>query len=88
MRRVEEWDVKDELTCQKAIERFDLSPRPMGIPTDIDPPPKTIHIDWPVNPIPIEVQKNVGKKIVKWYIFFQGFAINFFIFSFLKNSIQ
>ncbi|MEC8385209.1 MAG: hypothetical protein VXZ89_07435 [Candidatus Thermoplasmatota archaeon] len=65
MRRVEEWDVKDELTCQKAIERFDLSPRPMGIPTDIDPPPKTIHIDWPVNPIPIEVQKNVGKKIVK-----------------------
>ena len=65
VRREEEWDVNDELTCQKAIQRFDLSPRPMGIPTDIDPPPKTIHIDWPVNPIPIEVQRNVGKRIVK-----------------------
>ena len=65
VRREEEWDVNDELTCQKAIQRFDLSPRPMGIPTDIDPHPKTIHIDWPVNPIPIEVQRNVGKRIVK-----------------------
>ena len=36
MRREEKWDARDELTCQKAIQRFDLHPRPMGIPDDID----------------------------------------------------
>ena len=65
VRREEKWDARDELTCQKAIQRFDLHPRPMGIPDDIDPPPKIIEIDWPINPIPIEVQRNVGKRIVK-----------------------
>ena len=65
MDREEAWDVRDELTCRRAIGRFAVNPRPMGIPTEINPPPRTIHIDWPVNPIPIDVQKSVGKKIVK-----------------------
>jgi hypothetical protein len=63
--RESEWDVRDELTCQKAINRFSIEPRPMGIPREIEPKPRTINIDWPINPVPIDVQKNVGKRVVK-----------------------
>ena len=59
------WDSRDEQTCRRAIERFNVKPRAMGIPQDIDPIPRTIEIDWPVNPVPIDVQKRVGQLVVK-----------------------
>ena len=60
-----EWDSRDETTCLRAIRRFDVKPRAMGIPNQIEPDPRKIEIEWPVNPVPIEVQKNVGKLVVK-----------------------
>lgn len=60
-----EWDSRDEATCRRAIRRFNVKPRAMGIPSIIEPAPRTIKIEWPVNPVPIEVQKNVGKLVVK-----------------------
>ena len=56
---------EDGHTCRRAIRRFKTKNRAMGIPENIDPEPQTIKIEWPVNPVPIEVQKSVGKRVVK-----------------------
>jgi hypothetical protein len=45
--------------------RFDLKPRPMGIPTDIDPAPRRVDVTWANSPVPLAVQKEVGEKIVR-----------------------
>ena len=56
---------KDTQTCLRAIRRFETKNRPMGIPENIDPEPETIEIEWPINPVPLDVQKVIGKLIVK-----------------------
>jgi len=56
---------KDEQTCLRAIQRFKTKNRAMGIPEHIDPEPQTIEIEWPIDPVPLNVQKAVGKLIVK-----------------------
>jgi hypothetical protein len=56
---------KVEDTKALAIKRFDLKPRPMGIPSDIDPPPRRIDVTWANSPVPLAVQKEVGQKIVR-----------------------
>ena len=62
--RKSDWG-KDTQTCLRAIRRFETKIRPMGIPEDIDPEPETIEIEWPINPVPLDVQKIIGKLIVK-----------------------
>ncbi len=56
---------KVEDTKALAIIRFDLKPRPMGIPEDIDPPPRRVDVTWTNSPVPLAVQKEVGQKIVR-----------------------
>ena len=45
---------------RRALERFEISPSPMGIPESIDPPPQKIEIDWPVNAVANPIQKKTG----------------------------
>ena len=45
---------------RRAVERFAISPLPMGIPESIDPPPQKIEIDWPVNAVAKAVQRKTG----------------------------
>jgi hypothetical protein len=45
---------------RRALERFEISPSPMGIPESIDPPPQKIEIDWPVNAVAKPIQKKTG----------------------------
>ena len=46
---------------ERALARFSLNPRPMGIPKVIDPPPKKINIRWNTNAVTKEVQNAAGK---------------------------
>ncbi|MEC7104563.1 MAG: TPD domain-containing protein [Candidatus Thermoplasmatota archaeon] len=46
---------------ERALSRFDLDPRPMGIPADIDPPPRKIEIKWNTKAVSREVQNRAGK---------------------------
>ncbi|MBR80120.1 MAG: hypothetical protein CMA88_05015 [Euryarchaeota archaeon] len=46
---------------ERALARFSLNPRPMGIPKVIDPPPKKINIRWNTNAVTKEVQIAAGK---------------------------
>ena len=62
--RKSDWG-KDTQTCLRAIRRFETKIRPMGIPENIDPEPETIEIEWPINPVLLDVQKVIGKLIVK-----------------------
>ena len=45
----------------RAINRFSIQPRPMGIPKVIDPPPARVNISWKTNAVSKEVQKKAGK---------------------------
>ena len=46
---------------RRALGRFSLKPRPMGIPDKIDPPPKKVDIKWNTNAVPKDVQISAGK---------------------------
>jgi len=46
---------------ERAIARFSVNPRPMGIPKVIDPPPKKVNIQWKTNAVSKEVQTKAGK---------------------------
>ena len=46
---------------QRALARFSLNPRPMGIPDKIDPPPRKVDIKWNTNAVPKGVQISAGK---------------------------
>ena len=51
--------VSDEI--ERALTRFSTSPRPMGIPKNIDPPPSLINVNWRVNAVPKSIQIKAGK---------------------------
>ena len=51
---------QDSEAVRRALERFAISPSPMGIPESIDPPPQKIEIDWPVNAVAKAVQRKTG----------------------------
>ena len=46
---------------ERALARFSIKPRPMGIPKEIDPPPKRIDLRWRSNPVSKDVQQKAGK---------------------------
>ena len=46
---------------ERALARFSVNPRPMGIPNSIDPPPRKVNINWKTNAVPKEVQSAAGK---------------------------
>ena len=46
---------------ERALARFSVNPRPMGIPKEIDPPPKRIDLRWRTNAVSKDVQRKAGK---------------------------
>jgi len=45
---------------ERAINRFKQNPLPMGLPSEIDPPPRRIDITWNTKAVPKEVQRKAG----------------------------
>jgi len=46
---------------ERALERFTVNPRPMGIPKEINPPPEKVEIKWRTKAVTKEVQSKAGK---------------------------
>lgn len=46
---------------ERALARFSASPRPMGIPEEINPPPEKVKIKWKTKAVTKEVQNRAGK---------------------------
>ena len=46
---------------ERALARFTASPRPMGIPEEINPPPEKVKIKWKTKAVTKEVQNRAGK---------------------------
>ena len=49
----------DEEAILRAKERFDRSPRAMGLPANQDPPPKEIQMTWKLSPVPRKIEREV-----------------------------
>lgn len=49
---------------ERARTRFDVSPRLMGLPKSIDPPPRKISINWENNPVEQKVERKVSDLVV------------------------
>ena len=45
---------------ERAMKRFKLIPPPMGIPAEIDPPPKRIDVTWKTKAVSKDVQRKAG----------------------------
>jgi len=52
--------VKSE-EIERALARFTVNPRPMGIPKEINPPPEKVEIKWKTKAVTREVQNKAGK---------------------------
>ncbi len=46
---------------ERALARFTVNPRPMGIPKEISPPPEKVEINWKTKAVTKEVQSKAGK---------------------------
>ena len=46
---------------ERALARFTVNPRPMGIPKEINPPPEKVEIKWKTKAVTKEVQSKAGK---------------------------
>lgn len=49
----------------RAEERWSLKDRPMGLPDALDPPPKQISLEWPVQPVPGAVERRLHDIVVR-----------------------
>ena len=45
---------------ERALARFTAKPRPMGLPKEIDPPPRVVEVSWKINAVSKEVQRKAG----------------------------
>ena len=52
-------------SVSRALARFKATPPPIGFPSEIDPPPRTIEVSWELNAVPKEVQKKAGEIIMR-----------------------
>ena len=50
----------DTQAVNRAINRFKQNPLPMGIPAEIDPPPKKIDVTWKTKAVSKNVQRKAG----------------------------
>ena len=50
----------DTEAVERAINRFNQNPPPMGLPAEIDPPPRRIDVSWKTKAIPKDVQRKAG----------------------------
>jgi len=46
---------------ERALARFTVNPRPMGIPKEINPPPEKVEIKWKTKAVTKNVQSKAGK---------------------------
>ena len=46
---------------ERALARFTVNPRPMGIPKEINPPPEKVEIKWKTKAVSKNVQSKAGK---------------------------
>ena len=53
----------DKESIQRALDRFTVSPAPMGFPQDIDPAAKKIKVNWHVNSVAKSVQRKAGNMV-------------------------
>ena len=51
----------DSDAVERAINRFSQKPRPMGLPSEIDPPPRKVDVTWKTKAVPKDVQSKAGK---------------------------
>ncbi len=49
----------DEEAVLRAKERFDRTPSAMGLPVNIEPPPREIKMNWKLSPVPKGVEREV-----------------------------
>ena len=52
-------DLIDDEAIIRAKERFDRTPRAMGLPASQEPPPKEVKITWKLSPVPRNVEREV-----------------------------
>ena len=45
---------------ERALSRFSVKPRPMGLPKEIDPPPRRVEVSWKTNAVSKDVQRKAG----------------------------
>ena len=45
---------------ERALARFSAKPRPMGLPKEIDPPPRKVNVSWRINAVSKDVQRKAG----------------------------
>ncbi|MBN17018.1 MAG: hypothetical protein CMB37_02510 [Euryarchaeota archaeon] len=44
---------------ERANQRFDIKPLPMGLPDNLEPAPKKVQIKWKLTPVPTKVERSV-----------------------------
>lgn len=49
----------DEEAVLRAKERFDRTPSAMGLPVNMDPPPRQIKMNWKLSPVPKDIEREV-----------------------------
>lgn len=49
---------------QRALDRFDRTPRPMAIP-ETTPAPKTFRFDWALSPVPLASEERVADLVLR-----------------------
>jgi len=49
---------------ERAEARFDLDPLPMALPKEMEAP-RTFHLQWEVNPVPLKAEEKVAGWVVK-----------------------
>ena len=52
-------------SIERALGRFSVDPPPMGFPSEIDPPPRTIDVNWELNAVSKNIQKKVGDIVMR-----------------------
>jgi len=52
--------VAESDAVERALSRFSVKPRPMGLPKEIDPPPRRVEVSWKTNAVPKDVQRKAG----------------------------
>ena len=52
--------VAESEAVERALARFSAKPRPMGLPKEIDPPPRRVEVSWKTNAVTKDVQRKAG----------------------------
>ena len=52
--------VAESEAVERALPRFSAKPRPMGLPKEIDPPPRKVNVPWKITAVPKDVHRKAG----------------------------